>query len=39
MPTRVIVVDIGSVSTSKFAWAAFDHPSEVPVKTGDDPES
>ena len=40
MGTRVVAVDIGSVrAPSKFAWAAFDPPGRVLIKTGEDPQT
>lgn len=39
MTVRVVAVDIGSVSTSKFAWASLTHPNDEAAQTGDDPQS
>lgn len=40
MRTRIVAVDVGSVrAVSRFAWAAFDVPTDEPVDTGDSPAS
>jgi hypothetical protein len=39
MSVRVVAVDVGSVSTSKFAWARLTYPEQEPVQTGDDLQS
>jgi len=38
MGIRVVAVDIGSVMSSKFAWAAFDAPGRDPIAAGTNPE-